>query len=575
MASVAFSEKKFGRLHDSIQWSERQLEVHRKKRIESINMMLGAHYAEKENKRTIINSLKMAVDIYVRTLVPCVPRAMVSSKNMQLRSIAQNLGLALDQIPDEIDLEDTLRDFVTEALFSIGVIRVGLHTVGEAMGLPYGASYADCITMDDYFLDMSAKKANQIQYEGNSYWMDFDKIKDADWIIKKARKDLKPDEHKVIGVNGEERAEGIATSESAEVFRDRIWLRDVWVPDEGLIVTYGVTSKKILNVIERDGPGKSPYIKLGFSKVPGNLLPFPPVSVWRDLHELGNAIYRKLANQADSEKTVLGFSGDDEGATNFRDAKDGDGIKYTGTEPKKLTAGGINQATLAFSLQNNGLFSYFSGNIDSLGGLSAITETVGQDRLLSEAAGAQMRDMGGMVSKAYRKVFRSLAYYEWNDPIKRRTLEKPIEGTDIVVPTAWGPDAKRGDFEDYDIDIDVYSLQDNTPSVKLQKLGAITQNYIIPMEPMISAAGGTIDVQAILRDVGKFSGMPEIEEYVVFMEPENKDQQVAPASAPANTTRTYERVGKPGMTDKGLANSMQQTLLSQAPQGSGADQGGG
>jgi len=560
---IGMSDKKIEKLNNSVKWSIRQLEFPRQKRVSAIKQYCGSHYASgTDGKRVPVNFLKMAVDIYARILAPRSPQAMMSTKVQELKATAINLEYAVNEVPEEINLSSTLRRYIVEALFSMGILKVGLHTVGGHLGHPYGTTFVDNVTMDDYFLDMSAKHIEQIQYEGNDYWMDYEDLMDSDWVDRVARNTIKPTEPTPVGPNGEVRADGIATGETAEVFRDRIWLRDVWLPNEKRLVTYTVEDSKALNVVDWDGPEPGPYLKLGFSDVPGNLLPLAPVQIWRDLHELGNALFRKLANQGDSEKSVLGFpGGNDDSVEDFKGASDGDGIVYKGGEPKELRAGGVNRNTLAFYLQTKDLSSYFAGNLDGLGGLSAMSETVGQDKLMSEAASAQLRDMSARSVESFKEVMYAIAHYEWHDPIKERMLEKKIPKTDIVVPTKFGPGDKYGEFDLYDLKINVYSLQDESPSVMLQKIGAIVGQYILPLAPLIEAAGGTIDVQRLLALVAKYSGIDEISEIVQFMDPQPGAQQPAQAqSSPAAPAERSSQGG--GMSREGASAVIQQQLLS-------------
>lgn len=569
-----FPEKQFGRLRESVKWSNRQLEFQRRKRLESLKLFTGSHYAEGgAEKRQPVNMLALATLIYVRQLAAKAPRVLITTKRPDLKPTAANMELAINQIPQEIGLDATFRRLVMEAMFSMGVVKVGLHTVGSALGHAYGESFVDVITLDDYFCDMTAKRQDLIDYEGNDYWLDYEEVMEADWIDKAARVGLKPDEYTNISPEGGQRAEGIASDGSAQQYKEKLWLRDVWLPGERLIVTYGVKGERVLKVVEWDGPDVGPYIKLGYSDVPGNLLPLPPVALWRDLHELANGLFRKLGNQADGAKSVLGFQGgNEESVQDFQKAKDGDGIRYTGAEPRELKTSGVDQKTLAFYMQCRDLFSYFAGNLDSLGGLAPMTQTVGQDQLLSEAAGAQLRDMAAKTIDAIRAVFRSLAHYEWHDPIKRRELQKPIPGTDLKVNVEWNRESKKGTFALYDLDIDVYSLQDDSPGLKLQKLGMVMQQYIVPLMPMIQQAGGTVNAQKILEIVARYANLSEIAEIVTFM-----DQQPDAAAGneaapmPSSTRREYVRTGRPGMTRQGASDAMQQLLMGGNP--GGADMG--
>lgn len=554
----------FERLIEAIDWSNEQLVFPRNKRVEAVQMLVGSHHTENGYNRPIpVNFLKLAKDIYVRALAPAVPRGMITTFNEQKKAVAASFELALNDIPEEIDFGSTMRRLVSEALFSIGILRVGLETTDEIMGINYGSIFAEVITIDDYFCDMVATTWGQIQYEGCNYWVDHEMLMDSKLIEGKNRRGaLPPDEWDMTGEQGEYRVENVAIDESIKTFRDRIWVRDVWLPRERLLLTYGIKSKKLLRTVEWDGPPNGPFHRLGFSDVPGLLFPLPPVQAWRDLHELGNTVFRKLGIQADGQKTVLGFNGgDDDSVVAFRGARDGDGINYHGQKPEILQAGGVQPATLAFYMQVRDLNSYFAGNLDSLGGLAPLTQTVGQDKLLGEAASAQLRDMSDSVVKFTQGVFKAFAFYEWNDPIKVRNIEKPVAGMDMTIPTTFGPEDREGLFEDFVTKINVYSLQDQSPEIKLQKLGAIMQQYILPLMPQIAAAGGTLDVQKILSKVAKLSDMPEVDEIILWTNPEPRpDQMGGGGGGQSQGPREYVHTSRPGATPAGVRNNAMQQL---------------
>jgi hypothetical protein len=302
-------------------------------------------------------------------------------------------------------------------------------------------------------------------------------------------------------------------------------------------------------------------------------MPLPAVALWRDLHDLGNSLFRKLANGADSEKTCLGFRQDDEGVSQFKNARDGEGFKYNGSDPKVLKAGGINPQTMLFFLQSRDLMSYFAGNLDSLGGLGAQSETAAQDKLISGAASAQLDDMSDQTITATEDVFKSLAYYEWSDPKKKRVLMKSIPGVGWKLPVEFGPAQRRNaKFGAFYLKVDVHSMQKDSPSVKLQKLEAIVNKFVLPLEPAIEMQGGIIDVKSILRRAGEYANFPEADEFVIFVD-NLEDIQRGPASGagvgkPANTSRTYEHTSVPSQQSQ--AAQMAQQLMAAGTAQAGA-----
>lgn len=563
------STTKFDSLLKSIDWSQTQLNKPREERNESIRQFAGNHYGVKTaDLNTAVNFLKLASDIFIRILAPRKPKCMITTKYSELKPTAATFQMAVNEIPRKIGLQKTLKRMVMEALFSVGIVKIGLHTTGTALGYEYGEPFVDNVTLDDVIIDMSAKRMDLIQYIGNTYWLPFEKFMDTADLSKKLRSKLKPDEHELVGDHGERRAENLGTDSNASEYEKRIKLRDVFIPQDGVMMTYAVAEKEKLNEFEWEGPEKGPYHILGFTEVPGNLLPLAPVPTWRDLHELGNMLYRKLGNQADDQKTVLGFSSTDENdVIAFKGASDGDGIPYHGAEPKTLTAGGVSQTTLAFWLNVKDVFAYFAGNLDSVGGLAAQTQTVGQDRLLSEAANAQMQDMSEATKDATEDIFESLAWYEWNDPIGERVIQKPLPGTDMTIPVPWNIDAKIGEFDLFDMEIDVYSMQDDSPQTKLQKLDLITQKYIVPFMPAIESQGGMLDMVDFMRIVAKYADFEELAEIIKWND-QSPDTMAGVPPRAGQGSKTTENIRRsiPGSSPQGNSQVLQQLLSGGNPQ---------
>ena len=566
----------FDKLVKAVDWAVRQMATPRKERVVAVRQYVGSHYADGGTEKHVpVNLLELAVTIYVRHLAARAPRVMVSSSADELKPFARNMELALNQIPGEIGLEKTLRRAVIEALFGIGVVKVGISSGGERYeGKELGESFVDLVQLDDYFCDMSAKSRETIAFEGNDYWLSLEEARDlAGGALEGEHFKLFPDEHTVTGDQGEDRAEGISGSEGADIYGDRVWLRDVWLPREQKIVTYGVKSKKKLREVAWDGPECGPYHVLGVAAVPGNLLPRPGGARGRDLHELANGVFRKLGKQAMGKKRVAAFGGgNDDSANALREASDGDGIKYSGPKPEMIDVGGIDAESLAFFLQVRDLFSYQAGNLDSLGGLGPVSETASQDRMIGDAAGARMASMKSRTIEFARGIWKALAWFEWTNPVRKRTIRKPVEGADMVLTREWSAETRDGDFLDYNLEVDPYSMEEDTPAIRLQKIKQTLIEVFFPMLPVMQQSGAQFDFRKLVELFARLGNVDELRGLIQFGEPIQGD---APAGGegvasfkPSQTTRTYERVSRSAPTRSAKDGIMSRALMGLGVQGS-------
>lgn len=563
------------RIDAAIDWSKRNMEIYVKNRKDAVSEFVGMHYSENGSKRRVpTNFLELAVSIYVRLLAAKAPRCQVTTRNPQLSAFAADLEEVVNCIPGEIGLDETLRDAVLEALFSIAIVKVGLGDASDNAKIG-DEPFVSIVQLDHYFCDMSAKTWREVQYEGNDYWMEKDVVKEFYGV------DLDADDDESVTSTGVEETHSISVNESAEPLNPRVLLRDVYLVRENRVVTYAVESKKVLRNQPWDGPEGSPYVKLWFEPVPGNLMPLPPVAVWRDLHELGNALFRKLGKQADSKKTVATFQGgNDEEIVRLKQASDGEGIRYNGPKPEAITVGGVDSGTLAFYLQLKDIFNVFAGNLDSLGGLSPQADTATQEKLISQATSARVEAMADRTVDFAKKIFRRLAWYAWTDPVRRRTIHKSASKEfGFGITKEWTPETRDGDFIDYNFGVDVFSMQDDSPATRIQKFFTVMERLLLPCLPQLQEQGAYLDMKRICEYVGKNSNMPQLSDFVVFMDDPQEVQEVrggSPTPEYVSTKapfshRVYERVNRPGATRHGRDAALTQVLMGGKPQQSEMD----
>ncbi len=551
--------------------AKRKLDFTYKEHVDSVEQFVGQHYKENgTRKATPTNLLELAVTIYERLLAARTPKCTVSTEAPELKYFAANFEIALNHLPKEIRLGDTVRKAVKSALFTMGVVKIGIAGSDPRPNIG-DEPFVSLVNIDDYFVDMSARNWDEIQFEGNEYWLDADAVQKIYGVT------LTADDYSGDSVEGVKQANAITTGEARQPLYGRVLLRDVYLVRENAMLTYAVHSKREIRRVPWDGPEGTPYVKLWFSDVPGNLMPLPPVAVWKDMHVLANQIYRKLAKQAVSKKNIAGvLGGTDEEIMRIKTANDGEAVRVAGAKIEKLDIGGIDNGNLAFFLQNRDLFSLLAGNLDSLGGLSPQSDTATQDRLISEAANARIQAMSDRTVDFCRDIFKRLAWYVWTDPVRERKFRKyASRDFNVGVNVEWTPETRDGDFLDYNFDIAVFSMQDDSPATRLQKLTNVFNTFILPALDIFREQGVYIDAKALTDYLAKNANLPVLSDIVKFAEP--VEEQPTPSASlpqpsyvsrkPPVTKRTYERVNRPGsMSERGKTAVLSQILLGGRPQ---------
>lgn len=569
------NKDEFRRLTNAVKESFRKMQPFRERRKELLTAFVGSEYSDDgEAKKVYLHLLTMAVNIYVRNLVVRAPCALVTTPHRELRPMAANFALACKDAAEEVDLGGVLRQCATDALFSPrAVVKIGLEFLGkdkyQGVDVDVTRSFVRKVSFDDYVIDMSARSAGRPAFEGDRYYLG-----------KAEFKRRFPGAWETLGVTestlgmqnagGEDRAEALSHSQGVgdDDLKGRVAMWDVYLPDDGLVVTWAENHEdKPLDVIELDAPEEGLYRGVWFTNVPDNAMAMPPLAALKNIHNLANSMFRRLASQAQKQKRVVGFS-DEESATRFSAAHDGEGVFWNGQKPEQIEIGGIDQVVLAAFIQVKDLFSWTAGNLDSLGGLSPMAETAKQDEMLSHSANAMLADMQDAMTEFARSIFRQVAWYEWTDPIRVRSLQKEIPGTGEFLPVSWTPEARQGDFIDFNFNINPYSMRDDGPGQKIRKLEQVLLQFYGPMQPFFQMQGLTVDVRRLNELIADYSNLPELGQLIVAADPnamqptgEGPKGTPVPSTKPMQTKRVYERVNRPGATRAGKDAALMQTLL--------------
>ena len=573
--------EKVGRLVSAFDHSRRKLLPFRERRLAMVRQFVGGSWSDGgAPDRVPVNFLEMALNIYRRQVAARAPRIIVRSKNGDNVSFADDLEIAVNLAIEDMRFDDTMRKWVLEAMFGMGILKVGLapSSQKEVMGFTHdpGQPFADVVDFEDFVFDITAKRWDQVQFCGNRYSLPLEAIKDLKMFPKK---DLSKYERRTTNEQGDQKISNMVDdggSYGEESYMDLVELWDIWLPYEGVVATFqtdpngGLEDREPLRVVEWDGPEGGPYHLLSFGDVPGQIMPLPPAALMIDLHELGNRVFRKLARQADRQKTVtLVASANQDDGRRITNANDGDAVAVDRPEATKdVRYGGVDQAGLAFFQQLRQLTSYFGGNLETLGGLNNATNTASQEQLVKSQATMRIADMQERATAASTDVIKAIAFYMWNDPIRAYRIPKKIPNSDMTIMAEMKPEKRNGEFPDYAIEIVPFSMQSRTPSERLQSAMQVMQTYIVPMSALLQQRGLVPNIEAFLKMSAELSGTPEIMDLVMKVPPQELMQGPpapgggAGGAGPANTTRNYVRSDRGGDSiskgDQVVAQMMQQ-----------------
>ncbi|MDD5011461.1 MAG: hypothetical protein PHQ00_04990 [Phycisphaerae bacterium] len=548
MAFRPSDASEISQLSKAVGYSRSQMKPFRENRSELLKEYVGAHYSDSgATDKVPVNLLELAMNIYLQRLVAQSPAVLVNTDYAKLRETAIRFELAINHLIKEIDLCKSLELAVTGAMLCMGVVKVGLnHYQIEVGGVLHdsGQPFCDFVSLDDWVHDMTVDNLENAQYEGNFYYVTED---EAEAMFPDKIDKLIPVEQQNIESKGHSISE--SDPKRREEFRKTIRLLDLWLPKQNLILQCQASDddsdpiSSVLRVIEWNGPERGPYHKLGFSVVESNTIPLAPAMLWRDLHELANRLFRKLGRQADREKTITTVQqGHEDDGRKINECPDGEAVVLGSTgKVEEQHYGGISAQSLGFLLTVKDLYGYLAGNLDMLGGLGPQSETLGQDQLLSASASMRVQKMQKAVYAFTAGIVEDLGYYLWNDPYITIPVTKRVKGfDDISVTVPFGPEQRENDFVEYNIKIEPYSMQYNTPEAKLQGIRTVFSEIIAPMMPIMEAQGITVDFESLFRKISKLGNLPELQDILIYSSPNHEREPVGnqPGKAPV-TKRTY------------------------------------
>ena len=290
------------RLREAVKASRQKLEPFRVRHKQALEQYVGVYYSDDGATKPVhVILMELATNIYERQLVARPPQVLVFTKNEQFKPYSIEYESLLNQGLADGKIHKILQRAVKSALFSMGIIKVGIEDNGvvEQDGVEFSVTqpYISNILLDDWVHDMSARSVEEMSYCGHRYLMDLEEARKFPGFKQSVRKELVARTTTGYNESGDERVNTLASGKSgaATEIHDKVELWEIFLPKERLVVTFGPNEgAKPLRVMEWAGPDNylGPYHLLWFSEVPGNSMPLAPAMLWQGLHNIVNGLYR-------------------------------------------------------------------------------------------------------------------------------------------------------------------------------------------------------------------------------------------------------------------------------------------
>jgi hypothetical protein len=550
----------------------RALEVFRENFEIHVREFAGSNYAEATDEfDNPVNLLALYVRIMIDALVPNDPRMMVSTFDKDLRQFINPMQEAGNRKLLKMDFADLMRRISMNGLFLMGCVHTSLKAPAAARfsGYSEAGEISMCsLDLEDMVFDTRAKKFSECDYICHYYDVFYEDVKNSKMFDSKARKEIVKTDERRLNDGGSDRLNQIAMGGTPvhEQYEEKIRIGECWLRRQNKVITFDAEGyyERPLLVQEFVGPQCGPYKFFSLGDVPGNLIPKGPILDALNMHRSHNLLWTKLDNQASRQKTITYYR---DAGTMKRTQDAADGHTVQTEDPSGIVAqslDGPNPNVANWAMQTYNMFTEYMGNLKVVGGLGSQAKTATQEKLVHESASEMIQAMQMRVMSFAQELMGmdGLAWYLWNSPTEQFDyLYQPAAGIEVPAPVM--PRDRIGVVPDgIDIMVDPYSFVRQTPQMRIMGLEKLMKEVIIPLLPMFGQPGiGDVLVEYV-KMISKYTNNPDM---MILLE---KIQGVgsppegsAPnSSQPAPETTIHERVSRPGMTDEGQTQVLQQLM---------------
>lgn len=569
------------RLFRAIRRSAHSIRPWRENRLSLLKSYVGTRQSlddlPVERPPVAANLLMQTAEAYMLSLIANRPRVTVETKYKQLAPFAYRYQQTLNNLAEEIRLEDTLAEWILDAFFGLGILKVGFVDSGFIdygdVRVDPGRPFVQRVSLDDFTWDTRALRWSQCRFMADRYTVPMDVLSDPMFdqsvVARLQPANRSAGRDRIDEEGGDERAsditEGGQEHDDSDV-EDMVGLVDVWLARENEVVTFPA-NLNLPPLIRRpyDGPEGGPYPILSFIDIPDNTIPVGPADGLHFLHTLYNNLLRKASRQAKRQKTNPVYSPSEAAsADQLREAEDGEWVKVANPDRvREFKQGGVEQVTVGFMIGVQSLFDRMAGNLSAMAGLGPQSATASQDELIHSAVSRREAKLQAKTLKATAKVYQHLGWMLWVDEVN--TIDSFHEAAPgIAVANHWTPEHREGDFWQYNFSIEPHSMAYRSPDQKMQALERVLDR-LLPIMQIAEAQGATFDIQEFVEQAAELYDLPRLPRIVAFGMP--KADRPGPAGShsrtlPAKTSREYVRRSvSAGGTQQARNDAMMREML--------------
>lgn len=503
------------RLSRAIEVADKEMKPYRDKGDMLVREFCGPHHGSNtpEHDRVPVN----LAYLFVTSIMPhlaITPRLQAEANDPDFAYVGSALSEAVNRECKRIDLGGSFRTVLLNSLFGVAVLKIGMAVDGDPDALAQAMEdpaifFCDPVDPHDYVEDMRRRSRKRLDFQA-----DYDRTPIEAALATGAYKNELLEKLRNTKAQRATTAQNKpAGADDADLY-DMVELLNVYLPQEQIVVTLPASHAATEGYLaEREWTGSEygPYEMFGLTPVPGSSMALAPLPIGHDLHLLVNEVTRKIGRQAQAQKdlTVVDPS-DPKLAGAVQNARDGEVIFGNPKNVARLVTGGVNPGLYQTAEHLQRKFDETMGSPETLGGAGVDANTLGQDQMKMANAGQRINAWRAEALKRGRRILTRMARYVWDDPAIDLDLKIPMGGGEFL-RVKWTPDMRVGELSDYSLEIEAYSVAQDSPGQEYERINRLIKEQIIPLANIAMQSGHQLDVVRLIEVLARHADLPELQ----------------------------------------------------------------